>query len=146
MAIIGTFKHWANHTNKFTKKDIQISYPNDLPKEHPDFEKKGKTETVEIQEPVLTTKTYKNTYCNLNQVTINKRHIFNAEEKRTTYYEMQFTIRVFKSKNSYDLLENPIYDYVVSNLEYKGDHNNIFADAYSRLKQRQGFEEMVDDI
>lgn len=146
MAIKGTFHHWANHTDEFTTDTIQIEYPGDLPEDHPDFDKRGTTENVETQNPVLTAVDYQNAYANISQVTVNRRHIFNSEGEPLKIYEIQYTIFVYESKEDYELGMPSIYRYPIVNELYEGDHNNIFADAYSRLKQRQGFEDMIDDI
>jgi hypothetical protein len=79
-------------------------------------------------------------------VTVNRRLFLDADGVTQKFYEIQYAIWVFESEQAYLDGDNAFYNYIVTNELYKGDHNNIFVDAYSRLKQRQGFEEMVDDI
>lgn len=146
MAIIGTFTHWANHTNEFTSREIEVSHPSDLPEGHPDYDKRGTTEILEVQDPVITSVEHQNVYCNISQVTVNRRLFLDADGITQKFYEIQYAIWVFESEQAYLNGDNAFYNYIVSNELYEGNHNNIFEDAYSRLKQRKGFEEMVDDI
>lgn len=146
MALKGTFHHWANHTDEFTTQTVEITHPNDLPEDDPNYEKRGTTEQIEAQNPVLTAVDYENTYANISQVTVNRRLIHNPENELVKIYEIQYTIYVFESKAQYNEGLHPIYQHPIHNELYEGDHNNIFEYAYNSLKQRQGFEDMIDDI
>ena len=146
MALKGTFHFWENHTNEFTTEMVEITYPNDLPEDHPDYDKRGTTEEVEVQNPVLSSVDFDNAYCNISQVTVNRRFVNNADDQLVKIYEIQYTIFVYADKTDYQQGLSPIYQYPIHNELYEGDHNNIFEYAYNSLKQRQGFEDMIDDI
>ena len=146
MAIIGTFHHWANHTDEFTTQIIEVTYPNDLPEDDPDYDKRGTTEQVEAQNPVMTAVHYPGAYANISQITVNRKFVYNEENDLIKIYEIQYTIFVYSSKDSYEDGVPEIYRHPIYNELYEGDHNNIFEYAYNSLKQRQGFEDMIDDI
>ena len=146
MALKGTFHFWANHSNEYNTEKITIEHPSDLPEGHPDYEKKGTSEEVESKTPILTSVDYENAYANISQVTVNRRFVYNLEGDLVKIYEIQYTIYVFETKQEYEEGSTPIYQYPVHNALYEGNHNNIFEYAYSLLKQRQGFEDMVNDI
>lgn len=146
MALKGNFKHWANHTDEFTTKEVTVEHPTDYPKENPNYEKRGTTETVEIQEPVLTSKTYKNSYVNIRQVTVNRKFVYKTETEKVKIFEIHYTICVYAKENDYKNEIPPIIEQPTAHALYEGDHNNIFSDAYNHLKALKGFEEMVDDI
>ena len=111
-----------------------------------DYEKRGTTENVQVQNPVLTEVDYENAYANISQVTVNRRHTYNNDGDLIKFYEIQYTIFVWASVEDYQSRMPEIYSYVIHNELYEGDHNNIFEYAYNSLKQRQGFEDMIDDI
>ena len=138
MGIIGSFtkKWWITSLDNTEKKEIQ--YSEDLPMDHPGYEKRGTTEEIDVFVPELRTKSYENVYINILGVRLVKMlegfhmnvhfAIYNSKEERDS------DASSFIEKHSIQMV--PIY-----NVEEKS-HLQM---AYDIIKQEIEFDELIDN-
>lgn len=119
-----------------------ITYPSDLPQDHPDFDKAGTVEEFQVPEQEVVSTTYENAYAIIHSIN-SWKHLF--EDGTKTLFNITYRIYESKDNRISDYDSYIIEDYIVSQeLNYSIKENEI-QQAYELLKQVAGCEELIND-
>ena len=142
MALVGKWTK-IEYIQSETETEIQtITYPVELPEGHPDFDKAGTTEEIEVPKINKVETVFENVYCVVHSINSWKQKII--EENKTLF---NICFRVYASKED-RLNDNNSFifeEHIISReVDYSLKENEI-QQAYSLLNIQQGFEELTND-
>ena len=142
MALVGKWTKIEKKESETEKEIVTVSYPKDLPQDHPSFDKAGTTEKIEVPKIDTLETVFDDVYVVVHSVNSWKQ-IIDAENK--TLFNVCF--RVYESKdhrvNNYDYFV--FEDHIIGQeMDYNINKNEI-QQAYSVINTKQGFEELIND-
>jgi len=141
MALVGKWTK-IEQVQSETETEIQtITYPAELPEGHPDFDKVGTTEEIEIPKIDIVETVFEDVYAIVYSVNSWKQKVM--EENKTLF---NIYYRVYQSKD--DRLNDNSFifegDIISQEVDYSLKENET-QQAYLLLNQKQGFEELIND-
>ena len=119
---------------------LKIDYPNDLPVEHPDFDKAGTTKEIEVPKIIETLEIFNDIYLHI--------HSYNVWKVDYSDYDLvNICYRVFESKEARDNDQNSFL------FEEHLEHQNIdysleigqLEQCYLIVKNLLGYQELIND-
>jgi hypothetical protein len=142
MALLGKWTKIEQVQSETETEKVKIEHPAELPKGHPDFDKAGTTEEIEVPKIDIVETVFEDVYVIVNSIN-SWKHIIDGETKTL----FNITFRVYESKehresdfNNY--LQEPFI--LSQSVDYSLDKNEI-QQAYDLIKIKQGFEELIND-
>jgi len=142
MALVGKWTK-IEYIESETETTLQtITYPSELSEGHPDFDKSGSTEEVEVPKIDIIETVYEDVYVVVHSVNSWKQNI-NGETD--TLFNICY--RVYKSKQErLDNYSSFIYEeHILSqNVDYSLKDSEI-QQAYKLVNLEQGFEKLIND-
>ena len=158
MALIGNYtKYWLENDPEEVR-EVVVTYPSILPQQHPDYDKRGVTETIIEPVTVQKTETWEDVYIVIRTYAIEKEEIPHFEETTMETPDdvitpiglekgWRMSIRFAVYANKEDKLTSP-ENYILQDHAYVDlppMNESIFKLGYSSLKQVKGFEETQND-
>lgn len=140
MALTGNFtKIWFTPSEDFFI-DVEMTYPEDMPEDDPNYDKRGTTEIIQVPQNDKHTQDYENVYLVLDWCFHYK---FNIDSEGNTL--LDFGYRIYESKEARD---NDTESYIMAG-DFVGNHINVTNGdvrilAYEILKTKYGFEQLTD--
>jgi hypothetical protein len=141
MALIGDYNHSSWDYSDTETETVTITYPEILPENDPNYEKKGTTETLEVPLQIENITEYKDIYLVISAITLQKQ--------TPEAMNLNFAWQLYNSKAEREedfSFTTPLLNAVVS---IDWDPNNIpdnpYVIAYDYLKTQKGFENLVND-
>lgn len=142
MALVGKWTKIEQVQSETETEILTINYPAELPEGHPDFNKAGTTEEIEVPKIDIIETIFEDVYVVVH--TINSwKHI--AQDETKTLFNITF--RVYESKEHRKIDYNSFLhqnDLISQTVNYSLDKNEI-QQAYDLIKIKQGFEELIND-
>ena len=142
MALVGNIKIYNSVQSETETETIQVTYPSNLPEDHPKYELRGQTVDEEI--PLISEEItlHNNVYVHIHSVNFWK--IYDLEGKQDL---VNINYKVFESKQARE--ENPhefiLEDHLIGQkLDFNVDTNQM-EKCYEYVKNIRGFEELVND-
>ena len=142
MALVGQYTKIEQVVSKTETEIIKINYPSDLPEAHPDFDKQGNEELLEVFKSEIIETVYENAYVVIHSIN-SWKHIIDG----VTQTMFNITYRVYHSKQNRDADYESyiVQDYSTSHcLDYLLEKNEI-QQAYDIVSTLQGFEQLKND-
>lgn len=142
MALVGKWTKIERIQSETETEIATINYPAELPEGHPDFDKAGTTEEIEVPKIDVIETIFENVYVVVHSINSWKQII---EDKTDTLFNICY--RVYESK------ENRLNDYnsfiyeehiVSTKVDYALEESEI-QQAYKLVNVEQGFEELIND-
>jgi hypothetical protein len=142
MALVGKWTKIEQVQSETETKIVKTSYPAELPEGHPDFDKAGTTEEVEVPVVNITEEVFKNVYVYVDSVNFWKSG--SGEDKKTF---INVCCRVYNSKEEREENSNSFIDEQhITGVELDYDFNSSqIGFAYDVVKNQIGFEELIND-
>ena len=142
MALVGKWTKIEQVQSETETEIVTINYPAEFPEGHPDFDKAGTTEEIEVPKTDIVETIFEDVYVVVHSIN-SWKHII--ESKTDTLFNITF--RVYESKehreNNYNnYLQEPFI--LSQTVDYSLDKNEI-QQAYDLIKIKQGFEELIND-
>jgi len=118
-------------------ESVTLTYPSDLPSNHPNYDKRGTTETLKVPEVRVDTASYDDVYINIHDANISLI---------TGQHELHSTYRIYGSEASKSLdKENYLFQGETSVGIWDWDNDtNPYSKAYTHLKTQGGWENLTD--
>lgn len=142
MALIG--KYTKYETVDTGETEIQtVEYPSDLPADHPDFDKAGTSEEVEVPVYETTAIVYENTYVTVQAINSWKLNVGELGDKNF----FNITYRVYENEESRvgDLESYFVQDFIATQVIDYASNKSEIQQAYELVKTAQGCEELIND-
>lgn len=142
MALIGDLTIYEHKQSETETIIIDVEYPSDIQADHPDFEKAGTVEQLEVPKIITTITEYNNCYVVVHSVNSWKGYVGDK-----TGILANITYRVYDSKED---RENDYESYLhqdflhAQNLSYELSETEI-EQAYKLVNNTQGFENLKKD-
>jgi len=158
MALIGDYtKYWLEDDQQEVR-EVVVTYPSILPEQHPDYDKRGVTETIIEPVTVEKSQTWENVYIVIRTYAIEKEEIPHFEEVSMETPDdpvtpiglekgWRMSLRYAVYANKEDKLMSP-ENYILQDhayIELPPINESIFKLGYSSLKQQRGFEQTQHD-
>ena len=139
MALQGTYIHHYQEAHPSNLVDYTVTYPADLSEDHPDYDKRGTTETQQTLEILDKTITYENCYIMVETTSIVPLYI-GASEKTI---ELSFFYRVYESEDARTNTPDVFTKYLhIVPFDFTGETNS-FSEAYNQILLLPGAENLT---
>ena len=142
MALVGKWTQYESKESETETQIVKISYPAELPEDHPEFEKAGTEEEIEVPKMDVIETIYDSVYAVVHSVNSWKQNI-NGETD--TLFNICY--RVYQSEqdrlsdyNSF-IYEDHLH---CQKIDYNLDKSEI-QQAYNLVNIVSGFEELIND-
>lgn len=142
MALVGDWIEYKSYQSENETEFIEITYPNDISKDSPDFNKAGTTERIEVPKTIIEKNVHPNSY-----VIIHSVNSWKSIEEGKTINRFNACYRVYESKQHRDTdYDNFIYEHHLLSMNMNFDSNkNETQQAYDCLLIQNGFENLKKD-
>ena len=146
MALVGKWTKIEQVASETETQLVTVEYPSEdlIPEDHPDFDKAGTTEEIEV--PVMESK--ETVFDDVYIIVYSLNHFKAKEIGLRTRNQVNICWRVYENKEK--SLENPfdfIYEnHIISkNIDLSETNKSINEQAYDYLKEIRGLEELIND-
>lgn len=142
MALVGKWTKIEQVQSETETEIVTIDYPAELPEGHPDFDKAGTTEDIEVPKMDIVETVFEDVYVIIHSVNSWKQKV--VEENKTLF---NICFRIYESKDD-RLNDNNSFIFEEHILGQEVDYSlseNEIQQAYSLLNIQQGFEELIND-
>ena len=142
MALTGNWtKYTTTYSNENTTQE-EVTYPADLPEIDPNYDKRGTTETITVQVPIVTTEEFTDAYVVIKSASVYAHNILGIG--KTKNLNVQY--RVYNSKAEHDEdFDNHIHEDLDVQLDWDWEgETNPFTTSYEWLKAQPGFENLIN--
>ena len=142
MALVGKWTKIEQVQSETETEIVTINYPAELPEDHPEFEKAGTEEEIEVPKIDIIETIFEDVYVVVHSIN-SWKHIVEGKTKSL----FNITFRVYESK---EIRENDYNNYlqepfiISQEVDYTLDKNEI-QQAYDLIKIKQGYEELIND-
>lgn len=144
MALTGNYTHFT-YVESDQTDEVTVTYPDNLPIEDPNYDKKGTTETISVPRIIEQENLYENIYLIVRAASLHQR--VGADQVKINYVSMLVSIYNDLDHKTNDFL-NEVYhdviDEVIDDLTELNASDNIMSFCYNLLKTKPGFENLID--
>ena len=142
MALVGKWTKIEYIQSETETEIVAINYPNKLPKGHPDFDKAGTTEEIEVPKSDIIETIFEDVYVIVHSINSWKQIINGVTE---TLFNITYRIYNNESERHSDYNSYILQEYLVSEkLDYTLGKTDI-EQAYKLVNNIQGLEELIND-
>ena len=140
MALSGTFEYHWDESDGDNTNTVEVTYPADLPSDHPDYSKRGTTENISAVSTNHHSQSISNQY-----VHIQSSCIYNIDGNVGDRGKLCSVI--WNSYNSQ--ADSSVSGSIVKTGEFSFDWDfatmtNPYSEAYTQLKTQTGWENLID--
>lgn len=142
MALVG--KYTKYEIVETGETEIQtVEYPSNLPEDHPDFDKAGTTEEVEVPIQQINSTVYDNAYVTVQAMQTWKH--YNEMQGNKTLFNITYNVYESEESRINDINSYIHQDYIDAQyVDYDSEELEI-QQAYKIIKTAQGCEELIND-
>lgn len=143
MALQGKYIYYSYNQHDSETILTTVTYPEDLPEGHPDYDKRGTTQEVAVPKIIEVPTVYEN--CVIGVRTINA-YILNSDDDGNKIVNLHYNFRVYASiedkENHFD--ENFLEEYSDTTTVDLSTYPNLWEYAYNQIKLSKGGSELTN--
>lgn len=137
MGLIGTFTKDVWVSSATETEDIQVSYRDDLPVEHSNYDKRGTTETITVPVSTKESTTFTDAYLNV----ISTRIVKQANGYSVIYCYLIYGSKQDRLDGADPIATEQYATYMATGAEIE----NYISLSYEAIKNELNFESVIDD-
>ena len=119
--------------------DQIITYPENMDENHPDYDKAGTSETIQVPKQIMTSATYDYVYLWVKQIDIIYNFVGEHKNEGIHYHIAAYNSKEERNENQ----ENFVFDYL-RELPNANKEENLWKQCYDDLKKDETFSNLTD--
>lgn len=141
MALSGNYTHYTEVPSETETVDVLITYPSNLEVDHPDYEKRGTTETIQQAALVEESTVYENIYLTVKVASLNVIE----QTSDFKYVELSGFYRIYESEEARNLdKDNYLAEYYINKEFNFSEESNPYSSLYELIKSQRGAENLIN--
>ena len=140
MALIADYTKYTYTQHETETETVQVTYPSDLPSDHPAYEQRGQTVTITVPQTIESSTTLTNAYIVITSYMFYKKVVENGQN----LFDVQFDI--YNSKQDYlDGNARAYEDDIVGQYHSIVSSDDLRIKGYNILKEQVYLDNIIDD-
>lgn len=120
-------------------EDQVVTYPEEMNENDPNYDKRGTSETVQVEKQIITIKDYEDVYLWVKQIDVIYNYIGDQKIEGVNYHIAAYNSKEERNENQ----ENFLFHYV-RDLNNVNHDLNLWNQCYDDLKKDETFKDLVN--
>lgn len=145
MALTGTYIHKEIVPSETEFQELTVTYPEELPEDSPEYEKRGTTETIQVPLPEEKETIFEDIYLIVRAASLHQR--VGDDGVKSNYVSMLVSIYDNENHKNTDFMNDTFHDVldeVVEDVSTIKDYDSVIAWSYNMLKSKEEYSNLID--